>query len=151
MEKNFLKNLNPSNTLSLLMIAAFVIGGFILVKKTGILKSKKERQAEAQAETDIVDTINEDQVKQKKTLSDEQITAMANAIRNAWGVFNDDESAIYGQFSKCNNIYDIYALVARYGTYKGRTLEEDLRSRLSNKEVEHINSILRTKSINFSF
>lgn len=143
--------LSPKNTISIILIVTAAVAAFVVAKKFGLIKSQSERELEKNADEKVYDQINQNQVTTKKTLTDAQLTSMSNAIKKSWGFFNDNEAAIYSQFSKLNNIYDVYALISQYGLYKGRTLEEDLRSRLSNKEVEHINSILKTKSINFSF
>ena len=149
-KNNLSAYVNPLNAFSLVIVIAGVAAIMAIRKAFG--KSKSERAAEANAEMNVVDSINYSEVASKRTLTDAQITAMANAIRSAWGgIFNDDEDAVYAQFSKINNIYDLYALIQRYGTNKGRTLEEDIRKRLSNKEVEQINKILSVKNINFSF
>lgn len=143
--------LSPKNTISVILIVSAAVAAFVVAKKLGLIKSKSERELEENADEKIYDQINQNAVATKKTLTDAQITSMCNVIKKSYGFFNDDEAAIYSQFSKVNNIYDVYALISQYGIYKGRTLEEDLRERLSDKEVEHINSILKTKSINFSF
>ena len=143
--------LSPKNTISIILIVSAAVAAFVIAKKLGLIKSKSERELLENADEKIYDQINQNTVTSKKTLTDAQITSMCNAIKKSWGFFNDNEAAIYSQFSKLNNIYDVYALISQYGLYKGRTLEEDLRSRMSNKEIEHINSILTTKSINFSF
>lgn len=143
--------LSPKNTISIILIVSAAVAGFVIAKKLGLIKTKTERELSENAEEKIYDQINQNTVTAKKTLTDAQLTSMCNAIKNSYGFFNDNEAAIYSQFSKVNNIYDVYALISQYGLYKGRTLEEDLRERLSNKEVEHINSILKTKNINFSF
>lgn len=143
--------LSPKNTISFVLLGLAAVTALAIAKKLGLIKTKSERELSKNADEKIYDQINQNTVEAKKTLTDAQLTSMANAIKKSWGFFNDNEAAIYSQFSKVNNIYDLYALISQYGIYKGRTLEEDLRDRLSNKEVEHINSILRTKSINFSF
>lgn len=143
--------LSPKNTISIILIFSAAALAFVVAKKLGLIKTKTERELSENAEEKIYDQINQNTVTAKKTLTDAQLTSMCNAIKKSYGFFNDNEAAIYAQFSKVNNIYDVYALISQYGIYKGRTLEEDLRERLSDKEVEHINSILKTKNINFSF
>lgn len=85
------------------------------------------------------------------TLSNVQIAALAQKIAGAWGgLLNDNEEAVYSAFRSINNMDDLILLMRAY-SYKNENLATSITKRMSNKEVEKINTILSGKGINFRF
>lgn len=87
------------------------------------------------------------------TLNYNQINNIANQIKGAWGILNDDEEAIYNAFSKLNNQKDFEYLVKvyEYGTIFKENLFESITKRMNAKERAKINNILSLKGIQANF
>lgn len=80
-----------------------------------------------------------------------QLTLLANKIDNAWGVFNDDENAIYNVFRSLSTFGDLKGLIRAYGTRHKEDLMTAIQKRLNKKEIEKINNILLNKGIKYNF
>ncbi len=99
------------------------------------------------------------------SLTKGQFSSMVTTIVRAVDKCGSDEGSIYRVFESLNNEADLYQLILSYNiaTYDGcfegslpfwkvhYTLSESLQSDLSSYELQHINSILADKGINFSF
>lgn len=84
------------------------------------------------------------------TLSDTQIAGIATKIESAWGVFNDDETAVYNAFQMLGNKQDLVKLMRKY-YYKGETLQQSISKRMNAREINKINQILKAKGIEYAF
>lgn len=84
------------------------------------------------------------------TLTDGQISVLAQKIQSSWGLLNDDEEAVYNAFRALGNRQDLIKLMRVY-TYKNENLALSLNRRMSNREIAKINSILKAKGIDFQF
>lgn len=85
------------------------------------------------------------------TLSNLQISGLAQKIANAWGgILNDNEEAIYEAFRQLNNMDDLVMLMRAY-SYKNENLQTSIAKRMSNREVAKVNAILSAKGINYKF
>ena len=84
-----------------------------------------------------------------------QYITFADRIHNAYGMWNDDEEAIYAVMGMLRNDLDFLELKAAYGmrksTYSGTlgNMEDNMRWRLDSREIAKINSILRNNGINY--
>lgn len=112
------------------------------------------------AETEISELLAADtsqQVQGTATISSVEASQIATRIKNAWGVMNDDEEAVYTAFRKLHNLADLFLIIEKYGYYQPNILiqKEDLPTsitkRLTSKEVEKINKILSERGINYAF
>lgn len=84
------------------------------------------------------------------TLSDTQIAGLATKIESSWGVFNDDETSVYNAFMALGNKQDLIKLMRKY-YYKGESLQQSITKRMSNREINKINNILKSKGIDYAF
>lgn len=84
------------------------------------------------------------------TLTDGQISVLAQKIQSSWGLLNDDEEAVYNAFRALGNRQDLIKLLRVY-TYKNENLALSINRRMSNREIAKINSILKAKGIDFQF
>lgn len=89
------------------------------------------------------------------TLSDGEIRSLANKLEQAfygnlfgWGT---DEDAVYSAFNSISNGADLRKLISVYGTRKNMTLDQAIRSELSNRELVKLNRIIANKGIDYQF
>lgn len=130
---------------------------YIYIKKNfgGIFgKSGKEAKTEI---TELLEADTSEQVQGKASISSVQASQYAARIKGAWGVFNDDEEAIYSVIGQLHNLADLFLVIEKYGYYQPNALsaKEDLPTsltkRLSGKELEKVNSMLTERGINYAF
>lgn len=126
---------NNINLNTVARLAAIGLCGFVIYK---IYKSAKQNSAIYTEST------------AGSTLSDTNISALAQKISSSWGFLNDDEDAIYNAFRALGNRQDLIKLMRAY-SYKNENLVTSINRRMSNKEIAKINNILKSKGINFSF
>lgn len=135
----------------LLALAAYLL--YKKLKKTNLFGGNK-------SQSDIARMLEEDeslQVQGTATLSEHDAAKVAETIKNAWGVFNDDEEAIYSAFRRIRNLADLLLVIEKYGYYQSNALNaaEDLptslQKRLSRTEREKLNKILSERGIDYAF
>ena len=81
-------------------------------------------------------------VKGTLLLKREQAKKFAADIANAWGIFNDDEEAIYNVFRQLKTKAQVSEVADFYQLKTGSDLYGDLYSKLSDSELSTINSML---------
>lgn len=130
---------------------------YIYIRKNfgGIFgKSGKEAKTEI---TELLEADTSEQVQGKASISTVQASQYAARIKGAWGVFNDDEEAIYSVIGQLHNLADLFLVIEKYGYYQPNALstKEDLPTsltkRLSARELEKVNSMLTERGINYAF
>lgn len=130
---------------------------YIYIRKNfgGIFgKSGKEAKTEI---TELLEADTSEQVQGKASISTVQASQYAARIKGAWGVFNDDEEAIYSVIGQLHNLADLFLVIEKYGYYQPNALsaKEDLPTsltkRLSAKELEKVNEMLAERGINYAF
>lgn len=133
---------------------------YLLAKLKG---SKKTLFAGLQAEpekselTELIESDQSGQIQGAATISNTEAANIANQIKAAWGVFNDDEEAIYNAFMRIRTLADLLLVVEKYGYYqpnklvKAEDLAYSLRSRLSKSELKKVNDILADRRIDYAF
>lgn len=135
----------------LLALAAYLL--YKKLKKTNLFGGNK-------SQSEITRMLEEDeslQVQGTATLSEHDAAKVAETIKNAWGVFNDDEEAIYSAFRRIRNLADLLLVIEKYGYYQSNALNtaEDLptslQKRLSRTEREKVNKILSERGIDYAF
>lgn len=91
------------------------------------------------------------EIANQATISKEKAKQLAKQIKNAWGLVNDDEEAVFNALQQINNYSDWLLLQSFYGinsTITGsRDLVGDLATRLNEKELQNVNSLLYSKGI----
>lgn len=149
--------IKPEQIKTLLLIGAGVVAFLVLRKKLndwGLFGTGKKAQSE------IAQLLAEDesqQVMEAATITGVEADRIATNIKNAWGILNDDEEAVYASLQKLHTLADLLLVIEKYGYYQPNILvqAEDLptsiQSRMGKKERAKCNEILKTKGINFEF
>lgn len=92
------------------------------------------------------------EIETSATITKQKAQQLADQIKNAWGVANDDEEAIYSAIQQINNMSDWLLLVSAYGvrsTLLGSyDLPADLQRGLNEKEMATLVHLLDNKGIN---
>lgn len=145
--------MNKKNIDLLIKIGTFggiAVIAWLILRRLGLTQTRLEREGN----TNIAETFTKLEIQSRKeraTLTESELRAIAAKIKNAWGFFNDDEEAIYNAFSRLNNYDDLMLLFEYYGINKNNGLEDDITEKMNEKEVQKINEILSKKNINFNF
>jgi hypothetical protein len=126
------------NEEKLLVNAGLIAVGYFgivkpLLNKLGITDSPEVKQAKAEnnAASNLTawsPAFYKAYTGTKHLYTDAYITTLAGKIYNAWGVFNDDEEAIYGVFRQLKNQLQLSQLADKYFTL----YNQDLLQRLKN-------------------
>lgn len=150
--------IKPEHIKNMLLIAGGVLAFLVLRKKLkawGLIGDGGKK-----AQSEIAQMLAEDesvQVIAAATITEVEADRIAKDIRNAWGVLNDDEEAVYSSLQKLHTLADLLLVIEKYGFYQPNILiqAEDLptsiQSRMSKKERAKCNEILKAKGINFEF
>lgn len=149
MAKNYF---NISTVKPYIIPAVVAIAGIVLIKK--LVDRNKAKILGNSNVVDVVSSAGSQRIIEKNTTkTDAQLKSLANKIKNAWGILNDDEEAIYNAFRQINNYADLMQLFYYYGDrgIRNRGLEEDIQRKMNNKEISKINTILKQKGINYIF
>jgi hypothetical protein len=156
-----------------------IVGGIGILFYIGYTAVRRVRKvAELQKDLQESDTAQSDLEKLRRqgivpTISDTQIQNIVNSLREAMNGCGTDESLVYNQFEKLNNIADAQKLISMWGVqyYRpcaveqpisysiylanpkkfGGNLSTWLNYDLSKSEIKKINDILAKKNINFKF
>lgn len=137
------------------MVALYLIMRLKNSKKT--LFAELQREPEKSELTELIDSDQSGQIQGAATISNAEATSIAQQIKGAWGVLNDDEEAIYTAFRRIRTLADLLLVTEKYGYYKPNALlkSEDLayslRSRLSKSELQKVNEILAERRIDYAF
>ena len=132
------------------MFGGFAVVVWLILRRLGLTQTRLEREGNINiAET--FTKIEVEEQKQRATLTESELRAIAAKIKNAWGFFNDDEEAVYNAFSRLNNYDDLMLMIRYYGINKKNGLEDDITDKMGEREVQKINDILAKKNINFNF
>lgn len=99
----------------------------------------------------MIEEANKNIDTQQLTLTQDQYNTYATRLYKAMKGLGTDEEAIYAVFEAMQTYSDVQQLVKTYGLKDGETLKEWLYGDLSNSEIQHLNEILSSKSINYQF
>ena len=69
----------------------------------------------------------------------------AEKIKKAWGVFNDDEEAIFTIFEQTQSKTNVSQIADEYRKLTGKTLIRDLIEKLSFEELATVRQIMKNK------
>lgn len=139
---------------TLIKYAVLAVAGYLLYK---YLKNNLFKGNEARTEiSKLLEADTSEQVKGKATITEVQASQYAARIKSAWGIFNDDEEAIYSVIAQLHNLADLFLVIEKYGYYQPNALlkKEDLptsMARLNAKEIEKVNKMLSERGINYAF
>ena len=85
------------------------------------------------------------------SFTQDQFHTFAGKLYKAMKGLGTDEDAIYEVFKAMNTRSDVQQLIKTFGVKDGEPLSEWLYDDLSTENIEHINAILASKSINYKF
>lgn len=134
---------------------AIVLGGAIVCYYLITVLKKKI----AEQKNDITNELNKPETQaailQNATISKARALQLADQIKGAWGIVNDNEKAVYNAFEQLENDADVYLLMSVYSFNpfgsKMENLQTSITSRMSNAERRKINDILISKGIEITF
>lgn len=98
--------------------------------------------------------INEKEiVTQEVSVPKTEMNNLVAKLKAAFGSFGwgTDEDAVYAVFEQMNSRSDVLSLVNAFSVYEGHTLGEWMNKELSLKELAHVQEILATKGITYTF
>lgn len=143
-----IKNID-SKKMTIILIGAF--GVVVLYYFNSFLKRQKEKNKIKDAKNKQNNDNENTYITNTEgaTITKFRAEQLAGIIKNSWGIFNDNESAIYDVFKQISNNQDFMLVSQAYGTYLNKTLSQDLSYRLSKNERGKINKILQSKNITY--
>ena len=147
--EKIIKNINIKNVGAMLLL----IGGGVFVYyfvKRQIKKNKDEKAEEEKSVMSAFESVDFQAAANTATITREQAAVLANKIKTAWGIFNDNEAAVYSVFKSLKNSSDLALLINMY-LYKGEDLVTSIQKRMNMSEIGKINEILKAKGITFTF
>lgn len=134
-------------TYSLIGFAIVVIIILIISKfsslKSLILDNKRNQ--------DLIDEANQTINTEDITITQDQFSTYAGKLYKAFKGWGTDEDAVYAVFKEMNSRSDVQQLIKTFGIKDSKTLTEWMYDELSQTDIEHINAILASKSINYKF
>lgn len=148
MNTNFLKKFD-TRKLAIVLGGAIVCYYFITVLKKKIAEQKN----------DITNELNKPETQsailQNATITRARALQLADQIKGAWGIVNDDEKAVYNAFAQLENEADVYLLMSVYSFNpigsKTENLQTSITTRMWPSERKKINDILLSKGIEITF
>ena len=125
-----------------LVIAIVIIFKYKDIKNLILDKSANQK---------LVDEANTTIKVEDISITQDQFHTYAQKLYKAMKGAGTDEKAIYEVFKAMNSRSDVQQLIKTFGVKDGENLAEWLYDDLSAGDIEHINAILATKSINYQF
>lgn len=148
MNTNFLKDIDVKKIAYLLGAAIVAYWLFKNIKKTIAEQNNSLQNELSKAETQAA-------ILNSATISKARALQLADQIKGAWGVVNDDEAAVYAAFNELENEADVYLLMSVYSFNpwgsKTENLQTSITYRMNKNERQKINDILASKGIDITF
>ncbi len=142
-------------------IAAIGLAVYAIHRKIKNAKSLQGAKSEIDATNSAVNDLNKSG--QKPTLTNLQLTSIANQIFTAVNGYQSDEASIYRAFANVKNDLDVVNLIKAFGireistgagnpspNLKG-TLSQVLTDELNSDEIKALNDMLARKGIKYRF
>ena len=150
--ENFIKAIGGKQQLIKYAIYT-LIGILVIVLVVVILKktSKTFANAMTQKQQEYINSleIDENQVGLPTT----QINTLVAKLKTAFGMWGaaTDEDAVYDVFETINTRSELLKIISVFGVHKNHTLNEWMTKELNQKELEHVQEILESKGIVYTF
>lgn len=150
--ENFIKAIGGKQQLIKYAIYT-LIGILVIVLVVVILKktSKTFANAMTQKQQEYINSleIDEDQIGLPTT----QINTLVAKLKTAFGMWGaaTDEDAVYDVFETINTRSELLKIISVFGVHKDHTLNEWMTKELNQKELEHVQEILESKGIVYTF
>ncbi len=132
------------------LIAAVICIVAVAVIILVVYKVKNKVSASIQGIKNINDA-NEEIAPSQLTMTPQQYNTLASKIYTAVKGLGTDEQALYDAFDKLSTRSDLMQLTSAFGTRDNMTLAEWIADDCNANEIAHINSILASKGIVFTF
>lgn len=127
-----------------LIIIGIIILIIVVVKVKKYITEKVRNQSAVKEASAEIDT-------SQLTMTEAQYSSLADKLYIAMKGWGTDNKAVYAVFESLNTRSDLMKLITVYGLRDGETLMEWLYGDLNQKEINHVNSILESKNINYKF
>lgn len=114
-------------------------------------KDIKDLIVDKAANQKLVDEANKTINIEDISIPQDQFHVYAEKLYKAMKGLGTDEDAIFDVFNQLNSRSDVQQLIKTFGVKNGQTLSEWLYDDLDSADIEHINAILASKSINYKF
>lgn len=150
--ENFIKAIGAKQQLIKYAIYT-LIGILVIVLVVVILKKTRKTftNAMTQKQQEYINSleIDEDQVGLPTT----QINTLVAKLKTAFGMWGaaTDEDAVYDVFETINTRSELLKIISVFGVHKDHTLNEWMTKELNQKELEHVQEILESKGIVYTF
>ena len=150
--ENFIKAIGGKQQLIKYAIYT-LIGILVIVLVVVILKktSKTFANAMTQKQQEYINSleIDENQVGLPTT----QINTLVAKLKTAFGMWGaaTDEDAVYDVFETINTRSELLKIISVFGVHKDHTLNEWMTKELNQKELQHVQEILESKGIVYTF
>lgn len=128
-------------------IVVLVIVIVVVIK----FKDIKNLIIDKEANQKLVDEANTTIIVEDISITQDQFHTYAEKLYKAMKGMGTDENAIYEVFKAMNSRSDVQQLIKTFGVKDGESLSEWLYDDLDSGDIEHINAILASKSINYKF
>lgn len=132
---------------TIMIIAAVVVAIIVLY----FVFREDPKRKDTKQSNDVVDKVNKEIIPNEVTLSTVQLQTICEKLYNAMDGWGTDTDAVYEAFSKAKTRSDILSIIGTFGVKDGETLEEWLYGDLSGSEIQHLNSVIASKGINYTF
>lgn len=125
-------------------VLAVIIIGFIIYRNSLKLKDVK-------SSNEVIDKVNQEIIPSDLTLTQVQLGTICQKLYDAMDGLGTDTDAVYDAFSLANTRSDVLAIIGTFGVRDGETLSEWLYGDLSGSEIMHLNKVIASKGINYTF
>ena len=150
--ENFIKAIGGKQQLikyaiyTLIGILAIVLV-VVILKKT----SKTFANAMTQKQQEYINSLEIDE--SQVGLPTTQINTLVAKLKTAFGMWGaaTDEDAVYDVFETINTRSELLKIISVFGVHKDHTLNEWMTKELNQKELEHVQEILESKGIVYTF
>lgn len=132
---------------TIMIIAAVVVAIIILI----LVMRRSAKLKDVKSSNEVIDKANKEIVTSDLTLTNVQLGTICQKLYDAMDGWGTDTDAIYSAFSAANTRSDILAIIATFGVRDGETLAEWLYGDLSGSEIMHLNNVIASKGINYTF
>lgn len=92
-------------------------------------------------------------VENELTVPTSEVNSLVAKLKTAFGSYGwaTDEDAVYDVFNALNSRSDLLNLINAFGVYEDHTLSEWMNEELNRKELAHVQEILASKGIVYTF
>lgn len=127
----------------LAVVVVFVIGYYFYKSTTKL--------DDVRSSNEVIEKANKEIDASQITLTKVQLQTICEKLYDAMDGLGTDIDSVYDAIGMANTRSDVLSIIATFGVKDGESLSEWLYGDLSQKEINHLNSILASKNINYQF